>query len=356
MAVTGDESFMRRALELAALGCTSPNPMVGAVIVRDGMIIGEGYHHKAGRSHAEVEALSQVPDARGATLYVTLEPCSHHGKTPPCTDAILAAGISRVVCATRDPNPKVRGIELLREAGIDVTIGVLERDARRLNEAFFMFMAEHRPFFVLKSAVSLDGRTASSGGDSKWITSERSRTHSRTVRGTVDAIMVGVGTILADNPSLRAACGPDPLRVILDSRLRSPPDADVFSDSNVLVATSSQADPSAIRAMRGRGIDVVVCGESRVGLGMLCEALVARSVLSVLVEGGSEVHGSLLAAGLVDKVMVYVAPILLGGTNALPMIGGDGARFVKDGLRLSAPTIERIGDDLLLTYYPATAP
>ena len=349
-----DESFMRRALELAARGRTSPNPMVGAVIVRDGVIIGEGYHHKAGLPHAEREALSQASDARGATLYVTLEPCSHYGKTPPCTDAILAAGISRVVCATRDPNPRVRGIELLREAGIDVVVGVLEQDARRLNEAFFTVMTKHRPFFVLKSAVSLDGRTVSSGGDSKWITSERSRLHSRTVRGTVDAIMVGVGTIIADNPSLRAACGPDPLRVILDSRLRSPPDADVFSDTNALVVTSSRADPSAIRAIRGRGIDVAVCGENRVDLGMLCEALVARSVLSVMVEGGSEVHGSMRDAGLVDKVMVYVAPLLLGGTDALPMIGGAGARSVKDGLRLSAPTIERIGDDLLLTYYPVT--
>jgi diaminohydroxyphosphoribosylaminopyrimidine deaminase/5-amino-6-(5-phosphoribosylamino)uracil reductase len=330
--------------------------MVGAVIVRGGRVLGEGYHRKAGMPHAEVEALSVAGDVRGATLYVTLEPCSHHGRTPPCTDAIMAAGITRVVCAIRDPNPKVSGIEVLKGAGIEVTVGVLEAEALRLNEAFFTAMELRRPFFVLKSAVSIDGCTVSAGGDSKWITSEQSRRHARSLRARMDAIMVGVGTVLADNPSLRASGGPDPLRVILDSKLRSPLDADVFADGNVLLATTSLADPARLQEFQERGIEVVVCGMDRVDLPALCGELLRRSVLSVLVEGGRTVHGSLRDAGLVDKAMVYIAPIILGGRLAKQMVGGRGAQSVSDGVRMSAPEIERIGDDLLLTYYPATRP
>ncbi|HOP09432.1 MAG TPA: bifunctional diaminohydroxyphosphoribosylaminopyrimidine deaminase/5-amino-6-(5-phosphoribosylamino)uracil reductase RibD, partial [Candidatus Methanofastidiosa archaeon] len=241
-----DEKYMARALALARKGFTSPNPMVGAVLVRNGAIIGEGHHVAAGLPHAEINALEGV-DAEGSTLYVTLEPCSHHGRTPPCTDAIIESGIVKVVCAMEDPNPKVRGIELLREAGIEVEVGLLEWEAMRLNEIYIKHMTTGLPFVLLKTAMSLDGKISTFSGDSKWITSKPSRSYSRQLRARYDSILVGVNTVIRDDPSLKAENGKDPLRIVLDSGLRSPPHSKVFDDGNVIVVTSRGSDPSRRR-------------------------------------------------------------------------------------------------------------
>lgn len=356
MPVHHDEQFMRRALALAKKGRTSPNPRVGAVIVRGGSVIGEGYHRKAGQPHAEREALRAADGAEGATLYVTLEPCSHYGRTPPCTDAIIGAGITRVVCAVEDPNPAVSGIELLRAAGIDVEVGLMAEEARALNEAYFFAMERGRPYFVLKTAMSLDGKTATRGGDSMWITSPASRDHAHRLRGEHDALVVGIGTVLSDNPRLRAVDGPDPLRIILDSSLRLPLDAAVLGDRNVLVVTTARADAAKAEALRARGAEVLVCGDHRVDLPALAAALHEREIRSVLLEGGSAVHGAFMDAGLVDKVMVYIAPLLIGGASAVPAVGGTGVERLADAMRLGAVTVQRLGDDLLVTGTPQTRP
>ncbi|MBD3389012.1 MAG: bifunctional diaminohydroxyphosphoribosylaminopyrimidine deaminase/5-amino-6-(5-phosphoribosylamino)uracil reductase RibD [Candidatus Altiarchaeales archaeon] len=343
-----DEDYMRRALELSLRGRPSPNPYVGAVVVKDGRIVGEGYHRRAGGCHAEVDALKDVTDS-GTVLYVTLEPCSHHGCTPPCVDAIVEAGVSEVVYAVDDPTEKVCGRERLEEAGVKVRSEVLAGECRRVNEAFFKHSVTGRPFVALKAAMTLDGQIASSTGESRWITSEESLNRVHELRGRYDAILVGVGTVLADDPRLtcRAGGGRDPLRVILDSTLRTPADARVLADDNVLVAAGERAD---IAGWEGDA-EVIVLGDGRAGLDMLLEELGSRGVTSVLVEGGGTVNYSFVKQGLADKFYLFFAPKLMLGSNT-PAFKGKGITKLEDAVQVDIASAERVGPDLLIEAYP----
>lgn len=358
-----DEVFMQRALDLAAkaLGRTSPNPAVGAVIVRGGRVIGEGFHRRAGLPHAEIEALRRVNGtARGATLYVNLEPCSHHGRTPPCAAALIAAGLKRVVVGMVDPNPLVRGrgLRLLRRAGIEVRTGVLRDKCERLNEDFAVFIRTGRPLVTLKLAASLDGRIATASGDSKWISGEISRRLVHELRNRVDAVLVGAETVHADDPQLtcRVRGGRDPLRVILDGHLTISPEARVCtqrSTARTLVVTTEENGRSDKRSVLERqGVEVLCLpGEQgRVQLRLLLEELGRRGLKHVLIEGGGQVAAAALGEGVVDKVLFFYGPTLLGG-EARPMIGPLGIDRVAAGLKLHTIELHRLGDDVLVTGY-----
>lgn len=356
-----EELFMRRALELACrgLGRTSPNPAVGAVIVKDQEIVGEGYHEKAGTPHAEVHALRQAGErARGATLYVTLEPCCHYGKTPPCTEALIAAGIKRVVAAMLDPNPKVAGggIRRLREAGIEVRVGLLEAEARRLNEAFCKYITTGVPWVTLKMALTLDGKIATRTGASRWISSEVSRLKAHELRNTHDAVLVGIGTVLADDPELttRIPGGRDAVRIILDSRLRLPLKARVVnltSSAPTLVATTEQAPKERQEELARAGVEVVVLPavEGKVSWPALLTTLAKRQITSILVEGGAEVNASALAWGVVDRVVAFIAPKIFGGKEAPSPVAGLGVAHPDEAWRLEKVEVERLGEDVMLT-------
>ena len=356
-----DEKFMREALRIArnAEGCTSPNPLVGAVIVKDGKIIAEGWHRQAGTPHAEIHALNMAGDlSRGATLYVTLEPCSHFGRTPPCTQAIINAGISRVVAAMSDPNPKVagHGFELLRAAGIAVEVGLLEAEARRLNEVFLKWITRRLPFVTMKFACTLDGKIATVAGESQWISSEESRRFTHHLRDISDAILVGVGTVLADNPSLttRLVVGKNPVRVIVDSNARTPLESKVVADKSArtIVAVTANAPPDKVRALKLRGVEVITAGNfERVDLTALMHALAEREITSVLVEGGGTIHFSMLRARLVDKVLAFIAPKLIGGSRALSAVGGEGFAKLSDAVELNDITTTTLGADILISGY-----
>jgi diaminohydroxyphosphoribosylaminopyrimidine deaminase / 5-amino-6-(5-phosphoribosylamino)uracil reductase len=359
---TRDDAYMREALVLAlrGLGTTSPNPMVGAVVVADGRIVGRGYHPRPGEPHAEIFALREAGmRARGATLYTTLEPCAHTGRTGPCTEAIVAAGIRRTVAAMIDPDPQVRGAGLarLRAAGVETTVGVGEAEARRLNEAYIKHRVTGLPFVIAKWAMTLDGRIATRTGDSRWISNEASRAHAHRMRASSDAILVGAGTVLRDDPALtaRPPIAPDrPRRVVLDSRLRTPLDARVLARDGVpvIVATTSASAAEARRALAERGAEVIICdGENgRVDLGRLLRELAGRGIMRVLVEGGAAVHGAFMDAGLVDKVTAYVAPLVVGGGGLAPS-AGPGAALMADARRLEPVAIQRFGDDVLIEAY-----
>jgi len=358
-----DESYMREALRLAAYarGRTSPNPLVGAVIVRDGVIVGSGWHRAAGESHAEVRARVMWGElARGATLYVTLEPCSHHGRTGPCAEAVIAAGIARVVTALGDPNPIVagHGIELLRAAGIAVTTGVLADEARRQNEVFLKWVVTKRPFVTLKTAMTLDGKTASRTGVSQWITGEEARIRVHEWRDAHDVILVGIGTALADDPSLTVRLphrtGKNPVRVVLDSMARTPHDAKLLTDgaARTIIAVSERAAPKRTALLQACGAEVVTFGRERVDIVALMEFLGKEELTSVFVEGGAAVHWSFLSAGLADKMHVFIAPMLMGGADAPTSVGGTGFADPQAALRLRDMTVERIGADILVTGYP----
>ena len=349
-----DDTYMRLALALARRGegTTSPNPTVGAVVVRDRTVIGQGFHERAGGPHAEVGALDEAGDrAAGATLYVTLEPCSHHGRTPPCADLILARGVCRVVCAMADPDPRVsgRGIERLRRAGVEVTVGVLEAEARRLNAFYVKHRTTGLPFVILKLAQSLDGRIATASGDSRWITGEAARGRAHLLRSRVDAVLVGVGTVLADDPLLtvRGVAGRDPARIVVDSALRTPASARVLGPGRAIVATTEGADEGRARKLRERGAEVwrLPSAEGRVDLRALMAELGRQGFLSVMVEGGAAVAASALKAGLVDQAQVFIAPRVIGA--GLGAIGDLRVEKVAEGLRLTDVEIERVGDDLL---------
>ncbi len=349
-----DKSFIREALRLAKRGAgwTNPNPMVGAVIVKNGRTVARGFHKRAGLPHAEIEALNQAGvRARQATLYANLEPCSHFGKTPPCTDAIIASGIRRVVCAARDPNPLVRGrgIAKLRRAGISVSVGVRSPEARDLNEAFYMFHEKRRPFITLKFAASLDGKMATRSGDSKWITNKEARTFARNLRGQYQAVLVGVNTVVRDDPHLgvRARGKRDPLRIILDSKLRIPLNSKVLRDANVIIATTSRAQKWRRLALEKRGISVLSFRSKKIPLRALLSELKRREVISILVEGGGEIIGSFLDEKMVDKMYAFYAPVLIGGKKAVA-IGGSGARTIPDALRLAQLSVRRFGDNVLV--------
>lgn len=358
-----DEDYMREALRIAryAEGRTSPNPLVGAVIVRDGRIIAEGWHRKAGTPHAEIHALRMAGDlARGATLYVTLEPCSHYGRTGPCAKAVAEAGIARVVVAMQDPNPKVagRGMEMLRAAGVEVCCGVLAAEAARLNEVFLHWITTGLPFVALKTAMTLDGKIATHTGDSQWITGEASRLRVHELRDRYDAILVGIGTVLHDDPSLTTRLpdrqGKHPLRIVLDSMARTPRTAKLLTDgaAPTLIAVTARAPQERVAALRQAGAEVLVCGEGpRVDARALLKALGEREISSVFVEGGGRVNASLLAAGFVDKVYAFVAPKLVGGRDALTPVEGTGAERLSDAVTLTGLVAETVGEDVLLTGY-----
>ena len=324
---TDDERFMRQALALGARGYTAPNPHVGAVIVRDGRVVGEGWHERAGGSHAEVGALQAAGElARGATLYCSLEPCCHHGRTPPCTDAILARGIRRVVIGCADPkvHGSARGVDVLRAGGIEVDVGFEHEAARDLVMDFACVAHRRRPLVTLKAAVTLDGRTACRTGDSKWITSEASRLEVHRMRSHAGAVMVGVGTVLADDPLLTArgiASTRQPLRVVLDTHLRTPLDAKLVRTArevSTLIMHGPDTSPQTRDALRSEGIRLVEVEleGTRLRLDRALSALVEHDVLHVLVEGGATLHGSLLDQGLADAGAIFVAPVILGDTGA----------------------------------------
>jgi|Deesub1362A_J573_1020465.scaffolds.fasta_scaffold06467_4 diaminohydroxyphosphoribosylaminopyrimidine deaminase/5-amino-6-(5-phosphoribosylamino)uracil reductase len=357
-----DLRFMKRALALAvrARGRTSPNPMVGAVVVKGGRIIAEGYHRRAGTPHAEAIAVEEAGRrARGSTLYVNLEPCCHTKKrTPPCTGVIIGAGIKRVVVAMVDPNPMVsgRGILELRKAGIDVDVGIMEDRARRLNEAYVKYITTKRPFVILKLAQSMDGRIATSRGESKWITGEKARQMVHRLRNEVDAVMVGIGTILKDNPSLdcRIKGGRNPYRVILDTRLSIPPDSRVLKhgDGKTIVVTT-RGTQKRIREIKATGSRVmIVRGKGGgVDIGALMDELGRMGIMSVMIEGGSSVGASALSEGVVDKVMFFIAPIIIGGVDAIPSIGGRSPLSLKDAIQIRQMRLRRVGGDILLEGY-----
>lgn len=358
-----DEMFMREALRIArnAEGRTSPNPLVGAVIVRDGIIVAEGWHRKAGTPHAEVHALRMAGDlAKGATLYVTLEPCAHVGRTGPCAVAVRDAGIRRVVVAMGDPNPLVagKGIQILRDAGVEVTVGVCEAEARQLNEVFLHWITTGRPFVVLKTAMTLDGKIATASGASKWITGEAARLRVHELRDRYDAILAGIGTALADDPSLTTRLpdrtGKNPVRIIVDSNARLPLTSNVVTDgqAQTIVAVTEAAPEERVAALRAHGVDVLTCGTgSHVDLVQLMQELGRREIASVLVEGGGTVNFSLLAAGLVDKVHAFVAPKIVGGRTAKTPVEGEGFAQLADSVQLTQLTAESVGGDVLLTGY-----
>jgi diaminohydroxyphosphoribosylaminopyrimidine deaminase/5-amino-6-(5-phosphoribosylamino)uracil reductase len=359
-----DRYYMQRALALAkrGLGWTSPNPAVGAVVVRDGQIVGEGYHQKAGEPHAEVHALRQAgARARGSTLYVTLEPCNHYGRTPPCTEAILAAGVRRVVAATADANPAVRGrglLELLR-AGLEVQVGVGRQEARRLNDAFAKYITTHLPWVSLKMAMSLDGKVATRTGDSRWITGPAARRVGHELRHRHDAVLVGIGTVLADNPRLtvRLCGGRNPVRLVLDSSLRLPLQARLVGEAPAAptwVITTPRHDPQRRNLLEEIGVEVVVVpGEGRrVDLPAMLELLGKQGIASVLVEGGPTVNAAFLEAGLVDQVYLFLAPRILGGARAPGAISGAGVAKVAEGRRLKGVRVEQVGEDWLISGYP----
>ncbi|MFZ5823194.1 MAG: bifunctional diaminohydroxyphosphoribosylaminopyrimidine deaminase/5-amino-6-(5-phosphoribosylamino)uracil reductase RibD [Bacillota bacterium] len=381
-----DQRFMQHALRLAAMGRgrTHPNPMVGCVIVKDGNVVGTGYHRKAGEPHAEVYALEAAGgNARGATAYVTLEPCAHHGRTPPCADALIAAGLSRVVAAMVDPDPRTagKGLERLRQAGIEVEVGLLEEEARLLNRSWIHWKLTGRPLVILKWAMTLDGKIACASGDSRWVTGDTARAHLHQIRDQVDAILVGETTARRDDPELTARpTGPgpvpgwaggldpgpddswqpkDPLRIVLDSMARIDLNARLFAPellerplpNKTLIAATMMASPKKLAAIRSRGAETLELPERQevVALEPLLAELGRRGVTSLLVEGGARVHWSFLSQGLADHLMVYVAPKVVGGAAAPGPVAGQGIQKMADAWELvHNMRVTPIGEDVLL--------
>ncbi|GAB6097159.1 bifunctional diaminohydroxyphosphoribosylaminopyrimidine deaminase/5-amino-6-(5-phosphoribosylamino)uracil reductase RibD [Desulfatiferula olefinivorans] len=361
-----DEHYMEMALALAekGRGYTSPNPMVGAVVVRGGEVVGRGYHRAYGGPHAEVYAIDEAGEkARGATLYVTLEPCNHTGKTPPCTQKILAAGMAEVVMALADPNPVASGgADVLRAAGVTVRSGICEDKARKQNEIFIHHVTTRRPFVIVKYAATLDGRIATRTGDSKWVSGPESRAYVHEIRHLVDGILVGLGTILADDPSLTTRIegmrGRDPRRIVLDSRLSIPETAGILhldSDSDTIVvcgpidraAGALQAKKERLTA---RGVTVLESplADGQIDLNALMVRLGAMGLSSVLIEGGSRVLSSALRSGIVNRVIAFYAPKLLGGDDGAPVCRGPGPEWMKDAIALTHMTVHRRGEDLVI--------
>lgn len=356
--------YMKRAIELSkrGKGYTNPNPLVGAVIVKNDKIIGEGYHGFYGGPHAEINAFKNASeDVKEATMYVTLEPCSHFGKTPPCANNIIDKGISKVIIGMKDPNPLVagKGIEILKSNGIEVKVGVLEDEVRKLNEIFIKYITEKRPFCILKTAMTLDGKIASNTGDSKWITNEVSRNYVHHIRHQVSAIMVGIGTVFADNPSLTTRLdngGLDPIRVIVDTNGRIPLDAKVLnikSDAKTIVATTEKIDHKKIKAIEEKGGKIIITPlkDRKVDLDDLMDQLGKMKVDSVLIEGGSTLNYSALEYGIVDKVLSFISPKIIGGNDAKTPVGGKGRTYIKEAFTLKDMAISRFQEDIMIEGY-----
>ena len=354
--------YMKRALELAKRGegHTAPNPLVGAVIVKDGEIIGEGWHAKYGGPHAEINAIQNLTQsAEGATLYVTLEPCAHYGKTPPCVDAIISHRFAKVIVAMLDPNPLVRGkgVEKLESEGIEVLTGMLEAEASEINEPFLKFITTRLPFCVMKTAMTLDGKLASTTGDSKWISNDASRRFVHQLRNKYSAIMVGIGTVLADDPALttRFNEGVDAHRIIVDTEAKIPLNAAVLhltdSSAMTLIATTERAPQEKRNALEALGATVLVLPikNGQVNLNSLMQRLGELNIDSVLVEGGAELNFSMLQEGLIDRLFSFISPKIIGGKNAKTPVGGEGIPMMCDAIKLERVRVEMIEGDILVT-------
>lgn len=377
-----DIKYMNRALELAerGIGKTNPNPLVGAVIVKDGRIIGEGWHEGYGQAHAEVNAVRNAEDdaaciseanaarkgdrtgmLKGADLYVNLEPCCHFGKTPPCTELLIEKGIRRVVIGTLDPNPLVagKGVKRLREAGVEVVVGVSEQESRKLNEVFFHYIQKKRPFVVLKAAMSLDGKIAAPSGESRWITGEEARKDVQLLRNRYASIMVGVGTVITDDPELtcRLEGGRNPRRIILDSSLRIPLDSRVLSDQQrnpTLIAYTERTLPEKTRRLEELGAGLLYCRirDHRIDLEDLMTKLGDMGIDSILLEGGATVNDSAFQQGLIDKIVLYMAPKIIGGEKSKTFVGGRGIEKLAQAYPLRIESMESLGDGIKITAYP----
>ncbi len=353
---------MLGALELAEMGrgTTSPNPMVGAMVVAGGEVVGDGFHERAGGPHAEVGAIAMAGEkARGATLYVTLEPCAHQGRTPPCADLIVRAGISTVVMALGDPNPLVagKGERVLADAGIEVRRGPYGEIVLRQNEAYVKWITTGTPFVTLKMAMSMDGKVATRTGDARWVTSEEARADVHEARAESDAVMVGIGTVLRDDPRLTArnpGAMRQPVRVVVDSMARAPLESKVLdlSEAPTIVAVTARAHPQRVESLRARGVDVIEAGAAgQVDLTKLMKLLGEREVTAVLAEGGPTVAAALLESGIADKVVFYVAPKVVGGADAPGPVAGDGVGLMADALGMAMDSVEAVGPDVKLTAY-----
>lgn len=360
-----DEFYMKRALELALKGTgkTSPNPLVGAVIVKNGKIIGEGYHEYFGGSHAEVNAINNASeDVEGATIYVTLEPCSHYGKTPPCADLLVRKKLSRVVIAMIDPNPKVagKGVEILKNNGIEVVTGILESESKNINEIFIKYIQEKRPFCILKTAMTMDGKIATRTGESMWITNEKSRYYVHELRNKVSGIMVGINTVIKDNPSLTTRLkvgGTDAVRIIVDSALRIPLDSKILtvnSSKKTIIATTEKADKDKLKLlseMMNVQVVNIPLKNSKVDLVYLFDWLGRNGIDSLLVEGGSTLNFSILKENLADKVISFIAPKILGGDESKTPVGGEGFEKLKDAVLLDNIKIRVFDEDVMIESY-----
>ncbi|MBF0521640.1 MAG: bifunctional diaminohydroxyphosphoribosylaminopyrimidine deaminase/5-amino-6-(5-phosphoribosylamino)uracil reductase RibD [Candidatus Omnitrophica bacterium] len=357
-----DEFYMKRAIRLAQKGRgeTSPNPMVGAVVVKGGKIIAEGWHKKYGQAHAEVNAFNNAKvSLKGATLFVNLEPCHHFGQTPPCVDAVIKSGIKKVVIAMKDPNPLTNGksITKMKSSGIVVKVGVLKDEAEKLNEAFVKMKKRNMPFVIGKIAQTLDGKIATQSGSSKWITSEATRFLARKLRAEFDAILVGINTVLKDDPSLNADGKIRGLKkIVLDSRLKISLSARLFQGcllSDCIIATTQKASQQKIKQFRNKGVTVIVCPEKqqKVDLKWLFKELAKQKIMSILIEGGAKVLGSALAEELVDKLHVYIAPKLVGDQNALSSVDGLKITDISKALKLKNMEVQRMGEDIFVSGY-----
>lgn len=381
-----DEMFMARALELAAMGRnrTKSNPMVGAVIVKDGKVIGEGYHRYFGGPHAEIEAIGAACEVvKGSTMYVSLEPCCHQGKTPACTSKIIEMGVSRVVIASVDPNPLVagKGIELLKRASINVDIGLMDKEQKALNEKFIHFITKKRPFVMMKSAISLDGKIATRTGDSKWISSEEVRAFTRKMRGEYQAIMVGINTVIADDPRLTAAEGDEnPLKIVVDSKLKIPLDSYVVKNAKkepLFIITTEHCDKEKKRNLENLGVEVMEIAPQgakreevpplglssaagltqtkeenrRIDLGTAMAELGKKGISSIFLEGGGGLNYSMVSEGLVNKFLFVVSPKIIGGKKALTAVEGEGFEKVSDAVKLRDMKAKSFGDEIIITAY-----
>ncbi|WP_261129215.1 bifunctional diaminohydroxyphosphoribosylaminopyrimidine deaminase/5-amino-6-(5-phosphoribosylamino)uracil reductase RibD [Bacillus sp. Marseille-Q3570] len=355
-------SYMNLAIEMAkhTAGQTAPNPRVGAVVVNKGEMVGLGAHLKAGEGHAEVHALQMAGDkAKGATMYVTLEPCSHHGKTPPCADLVIERGIKTIYIATTDPNPLVagRGIQRLRDAGLEVHVGLNEKHAIELNPFFNHYMTTNLPFVTLKSASSIDGKIATKTGHSKWITGAEARLDVHRYRHEHDAILVGVNTIIKDDPSLTTRLpsgGKNPIRIILDTHLRIPAQSKVLNDrkAQTWVVTGSQVSETEIQSMQNDNIRILKMNEEKITILAVLERLSEEKITSLFVEGGGTVHASFINEKAFQQVVTYLAPMLIGGAASPSIIGGEGIERISDAMELEMVSYEKIGKDLKIVSIP----